>query len=231
MATHKLEAMRRSLPIVLSVAVAGAYLLAVSLAGGPTGSTPSTSVFAGSTTTAVPTTTTVIENTSRSLAVVTEYWTALNEADPLRASQLVSSQRPSWEAELGFAEYTTALRRAFATGCSLAAEGIDDVVICDVAAAGSDETMPERFVVRDGKITRIDRSDIAMLSDAVLVRLARTTVPEAFDAACVDTSGRWYRPNGVTYNAECGRLLATVSPDIGWFDPAQVGLWLLTGGP
>lgn len=224
--------MRRWLPIVISIAVVGAYLIAISLAGGSSLTTPPTSVFGGSTTTTPPVVTLEItDDPPRSVAVVADYWTALNEADPLRASRLVSSQRPSWEAELGFAEYTIALRRSFDTECSLASQGLEDVVVCDVAPAGSIEAASETFVVRDGHITRIDRSDIAMLSDAVLVRLAKTSRPEAFDTACVDTSGRWYRPNGVTYNAECGRLLAAVSPDAGWFDPEHAGLWLLTGGP
>ncbi len=224
--------MQRTFPIVFAALVVGGYLAVVALGDGGQRGTPPTSVFAGSTTTTMPPTTRVIVgDTDRSVAVVMEYWTALNEGDPLWASRLVSSQRPLWEAEVGFAEYTTALRRSFAAECTLMSSGIDHVVACDVAPVGSDEVTSERFVVRDGRITRIDRSDIAMLSDAVLVRLAKTSQPEAFDAACVDTSGRWYRPNGVTYNAECGRLLATVSPDAGWFDPEQVGLWLLTGGP
>ena len=89
----------------------------------------------------------------------------------------------------------------------------------------------ETFRVRSGEIISIERSDVAAVSDAVLVRLAKTVEPELFRTACVDTSGRWYRPNGVTYNAECGRLLASISPDTGWFPAREAGLWLLSGGP
>lgn len=218
--------MRAAGPLLAAIGVVAGFLVVVALGtdDGSLGSeTTDISVFAGPESVATD-----------DLAVVESYWHALDAGDERRALELMAQPRPDWEAESGLVAFHSALDRQFDAVCESETDGWRSIVSCDVALAGGSSATGERpghvevFRLANGRIVDIERSEVAALADAVLVRQATLTQPDAFVTECVERPDRWYRIHGVVYDGRCGGFLALFAAEMGPLMESSATNWLLS---